>query len=76
MEYVLKIDKSNVSLNDKPIGETDILLLLSKFSDLHEDKDLRLVLDYWLMLKESGHNGFYLKSYHETTQNKSEAIRK
>lgn len=62
-------------LNGKPISETDVLMLTTHVAGKNNDKDLELVLDYWVMLKESGHNGFYLKDYHKTTSNKNEAIR-
>ena len=66
--------KDGWQLNNKPIGHNDVLLLLAHISDRDNDKDLELVIDYWIMLKESGHNGFYLKDYHKVTQNKDERI--
>lgn len=62
-------------LDGKPITENDILALLTSYALKHNDKDLELVTDYWVMLKESGHNGFYLADFHKVTRNRSKAIR-
>lgn len=50
--------------------------LKNRKSTSKKDKEkYELLLDYWVMLFESGHNGFYLKAYHKDTQNKKEAIK-
>lgn len=67
--------QKGIKIDGKPITEQDILYLLSRFTGQTHDKDLEKVLDYWIMLKESGHNGFYLRAYHQDTTNKNEAIR-
>lgn len=74
MELKLDIVKGWL-IAGKPITENDIILLLSHYTAKNKDKDLELVLDYWIMLKEPGHNGFWLKQYHADTQDKSKACR-
>lgn len=63
-------------LEGKPVTSLDAIVLVSSIAARDKDEDLHKVLDYWVMLKESGHNGFYLKDYHKVTRNKEEAIRK
>ena len=63
-------------LDDKPITSEDVMALLSHIAGRDKDKELELVADYWVMLKEPGHNGFWLKQYHKDTQNENEAIKK
>ena len=76
-KFILIHDKKRgYLLNGKSIEENDIIVLLSDFANRKKDFDLKLVLDYWVMLKESGHNGFYLKDFHQVTKDKREAIRK
>jgi len=63
-------------LDGEPITSQDIMFLASGYATMHKDKDWQMALGYLVMLKEPGHNGFWLKSYHTETQNKKEAIRK
>ena len=72
----IELDTKKLTLNGKTLTDTDCLMLLTKLQIRDNDEDLERVIDYWIMLKESGHNGFYLKDYHKVTQNADEAIRK
>lgn len=78
MKIILTKDKKTKGhlLDGKPMGSADLIMLLTNYASLHNDNDLELVLDYWVMLKESGHNGFYLKELHKVTQNKSEELKR
>ena len=67
--------KEGYQLDGKPLTPNDVLFLLSFLAGRTGDKDLEKIADYWVMLKESGHNGFYLKQYHKDTTNKTKAIR-
>jgi len=73
-KYILEMNDNEITLNNKPIAENDVLVLLTHIALKNKDTDLKRVIDYWIMLKESGHNGFYLKNYHETTHDKNEEL--
>ena len=69
-KYELELHRGKLAtLDGKPIGESDVLILLSELANYNNDEDLRMVMDYWIMLKECGHNGVHLKQKHQDTQN-------
>ena len=72
----LKLDKEKGwLLNGNPISAIDVLMLTTHVAGRDKDKDLESVLDYWVMLKECGHNGFHLKSGHQVTTNIHECVK-
>ncbi len=75
-EHKLEMTKKDILLDGKPITENDAIVIVSHISNRKKDSYLDKVLDYWIMLSEPGHNGFWLKEYHKDTQKESEAILK
>lgn len=67
-----QLDTKKMTLDLKPITISDLMLLLAKYGIKENDKKIDLLLDYFTMLYECGHNGFHLLSDYKVTTKKEE----
>jgi hypothetical protein len=58
MEY--KLDTTKMTLNEKPIELGDLLLLLSKYDERHQDDIMDDIIMYWVLRYDGGWNGILL----------------
>ena len=58
MKYILDTDK--MTLDDKPIGLSDFVVLLSKYQAKYNDDIMDEIITYWILRYDGGWNGVLL----------------
>lgn len=58
MKY--KLDAEKLTLNGKPMGLGDLLVLLCKYEGKYGDPIMEKIIQYWVMKYDGGWNGYII----------------
>ena len=73
-DQIHELNVTKLTLDGQKITTVDLIVLMTKYEIMNNDKKMQKVLSYMVMLYENGHNGLYLKAEPKYTINEQEKL--